>query len=102
LRERRKSFRVEWHSPAEIYDSKGRFALGCIVSNFSNGGARITGVEPAAIPDEFILRISPHSPRRRCRVVWRKKDGVGVRFVDQARPAAAQAPNVSRQRKPVA
>ena len=61
MRERRKNFRVEWNSPAKIYDCKGHFALPCIVSNFSNGGARIAGVEPGTVPDEFILRISPHS-----------------------------------------
>ena len=26
MRERRKNFRVEWKSPAKIYDRRGRFA----------------------------------------------------------------------------
>ena len=47
MRERRKNFRVEWNSPGKIYHRSGRFAGLCTVSNFSNGGARITGVEPA-------------------------------------------------------
>ena len=41
MRERRKSFRVEWNSAAKIYDLDGRFARPCVVSNFSNGGAKI-------------------------------------------------------------
>jgi hypothetical protein len=66
-RERPKSFRVEWHSPATIYD--GKLARPCIVSNFSNGGAKITGVMAATIPDQFALRITSHGSRiRKCRV----------------------------------
>ena len=66
MRERRKNFRVEWNSLGTIYDRNGRFARRCIVSNFSNGGARITGVEPSTVPDEFILRISPHGRAHDC------------------------------------
>ena len=47
MRERRKNFRVEWNSAAKIYDRDGRFARLCIVSNFSNGGAKIIGLDPA-------------------------------------------------------
>ena len=61
MRERRKHFRVEWNSPAKIYDRHGRFVGQCIVSNFSNSGARITGLDTRIVPDAFILRISPHS-----------------------------------------
>ena len=85
MRERRKSFRVEWNSPAKIYDCNDRFARPCVVSNFSNGGAKIVGIEPAAVPDEFILRITPHSPAHKCHVTWRSKEGLGVEFVDNAR-----------------
>jgi PilZ domain len=99
LRERRNNFRVEWNSPAKIYDCNGRFAVSCIVSNFSNGGAKIAGVEPSSIPDEFILRISPHSPARRCRVTRRSKDGLGVEFADNAKGTSGQA--LGRHRKPV-
>src|SRR5580704_8643587 len=80
-RERRKSFRVEWHSPATIY--QGKFARSCIVSNFSNGGAKITGVTAATIPDEFALRIFSHDSRiRKCRVLWRSDDTLRVQFID--------------------
>src|ERR1700733_7583475 len=63
-RERRKSFRVEWHSPATIY--QGKLARPCVVSNFSNGGAKITGVGAAIIPDEFALRINSHDTSPPC------------------------------------
>src|ERR1019366_5266735 len=77
MRERRKNFRVEWNSPAKIYDHDGRFARLCIVSNFSNGGAKIIGLERSTIPDEFILRISPRGRAQRCHVIRRSKEGLG-------------------------
>jgi PilZ domain len=80
MRERRKNFRVEWNSPGKIYDRNGRLAWPCIVSNFSNGGAKIVGVEPSKVPDNFILRISPHGRPYECHVIRRSKEGLGVEF----------------------
>jgi hypothetical protein len=80
MRERRKNFRVEWNSPARIYDNHGRLTGRCIVSNFSNGGAKIIDLEPPTVPDEFILRMTPRGRAKRCRVIRRSKDGLGVEF----------------------
>jgi PilZ domain len=99
LRERRKSFRVEWNSSAKIYDCNDRFVRSCVVSNFSNGGAKIVGIEPATVPDEFILRITPHSPAHKCHVMWRSKEGLGVEFVDNRK--AAVEPALGRPQKSV-
>jgi hypothetical protein len=89
-RERRKSFRVEWHSPATIYDRE--LARPCIVSNFSNGGAKITGMGVASIPDEFALRITSHDSRiRKCRVLWRSDDTLRVEFTDSVTSAKKPA-----------
>jgi PilZ domain len=81
-RERRKNFRVEWNSSARIY--YGELDRPCILSNLSNGGARITGVRADTFPDEFLLRITPHGHVRKCRVLWRTDDALGVQFVDRA------------------
>jgi|SRR6516164_3224921 len=89
MRERRESFRVEWNSPAKMYDCDGRFVRACIVSNFSNGGAKITGIDIAAVADEFMLRITPHSRPHRCRVIWRSKDSLGCAFADSPDGEAA-------------
>ena len=97
MRERRKNFRVEWNSPGKIYDRNGRFERHCIVSDFSDGGAKIVGLEPNTVPDEFILRISPHGHDDRCRVAWRSKDGLGVEFIDGAK--GASEPAINRRRK---
>jgi PilZ domain len=95
-RERRKNFRVEWHSPATIYDSERHLDHPCILSNFSNGGAEITGVRAATIPDEFMLQITRDDGRtRKCRVVWRTDDTLGVEFTD--RLTNADAPNLGKR-----
>ena len=85
MRERRKNFRVEWNSPAKIYDRNDRSIQPCIVRNFSNGGARIVGIVSKTVPDEFILRLSSRGGSHRCRVTWRSKDGIGVKFIDDAK-----------------
>ncbi len=97
MRERRKNFRVEWNSPGKMYHRNGRFARLCIVSNFSNGGARITGVEPGTVPDEFILRIFPHGHTYECHVTWRSKDGLGVEFAGDAKDI--REPAIGRPQK---
>ena len=97
MREHRKNFRVKWNSPGTIYDRNGRFARRCVVSNFSNGGAKIVGLEPSIVPDEFILRISPHGHAHRCLVAWRSKDGLGVEFTDGAKATSERV--IGRRRK---
>jgi hypothetical protein len=100
MRERRESFRVEWNSQAMMYDHDGRFARACIVSNFSNGGAKITGIDIAAVADEFMLRITPHSRLHRCRVIWRSKDSLGCAFADS--PDSVGETALGRRRKRLA
>jgi hypothetical protein len=57
------------------------------VSNFSNGGAQITGIRVKTIPDEFKLHIAPGQGRARpCRVIWRTDDALGVEFTDRFEP----------------
>jgi PilZ domain len=86
-RDRRKNFRVEWNSPSTIYDVGRHLERPCIVSDFSNGGAKITGVRTKTIPDEFKLRISHSQGRARtCHVIWRTDDTLGVEFTDSSEP----------------
>jgi hypothetical protein len=75
-RDRRRNFRVEWNSPSTVYDVDRHFERPCVVSNFSNDGARITGVRVGAIPDERIARVQARA--RKCRVIWRTDDSLGV------------------------
>ena len=88
LHERRKSFRVEWNSPATIHD--GSLDRPCILSNFSNTGAKITKVVPATIPDEFMLSITPRGRKRACRVRWRYGESIGIEFTDRGESPAEE------------
>jgi hypothetical protein len=81
-RERRKDFRIEWNLLATIGDAERHLARPCILSNFSNADAEITGVRARTIPDEFILQITPRDSRK-CRVVWRTEDSLRVEFTDR-------------------
>ncbi len=67
-----------------ICDTEGDSERPCILSNFSNAGAKITGVRPATVPDEFMLRITPRGRMRKCRVLWRStsSDTLGALFTD--------------------
>jgi hypothetical protein len=71
---------VEWNSGARIF--YGEWVRPCVLSNRSNGGARITAVRAYAFPGEFMLRATPRGRIHKCRVLWRTNDALGVRFTD--------------------
>jgi PilZ domain len=100
-RERRKNFRVEWNSPATIYGLDRHSPRHCILSNFSNGGAKISGVRASTIPDEFKVRIPHgHGRSRKCRVIWHSDDTLGIEFTDRIK--SAKKPNLKQTaREPV-
>lgn len=55
--------------------------IDCIIRNLSEKGAMVTLEGAAGIPNEFTLLIKPELIKRNCRVVWRKADRIGVRFM---------------------
>lgn len=98
-RERRKNFRVEWNSSAVFYARDEENGSTCVVNDFSNGGAKITGIAPSAVPDHFTLRMAGSLKTHKCHVLWRSADALGVEFVDQtASSKGVRAP--SKTRKP--
>jgi hypothetical protein len=100
LHDRRKNFRVEWNSPGTIYNREGESGYRCIVKDLSNGGVKISGVVVADVPDQFTLHIAGDSRTRRCEVLWRKADTLGVKFTD--RPALTDksiAPHARRAKR---
>lgn len=61
---------------------------GCALSDISETGARIDVEDSDTVPDGFLLRLSGNgAARRKCRVVWRKPQQIGVKF--EARLAAS-------------
>jgi PilZ domain len=54
---------------------------GCVLSDVSDTGARIDIDETKTLADHFTLFLSSNgSARRKCKVVWRKPNQIGVTF----------------------
>lgn len=54
----------------------------CVVLDISESGARLDVDASATVPQHFKLLIDVDGSERRCEVVWRKENAVGVRFCD--------------------
>lgn len=52
----------------------------CRVSDLSETGARLSLHDSAALPDFFTLRLAAPERERECRVVWRSRNLIGVKF----------------------
>ncbi len=53
----------------------------CLLSDISDTGARIDFEDTKRIPNSFMLLLSSNGlARRKCRVVWRKPQQIGVTF----------------------
>lgn len=53
----------------------------CVLWDISEGGAKLTVASHKALPDKFILRKSRDDANgRRCAVVWRSTEEIGIRF----------------------
>jgi hypothetical protein len=54
---------------------------GCALFDISETGARIDVENSETIPDKFVLLLASNGKaRRRCRVVWRQPNQIGVKF----------------------
>jgi hypothetical protein len=54
--------------------------IDCRVRDLSLGGACVTVMSPAGIPNEFDLMLDGDKITRQCRVAWRAADRMGVAF----------------------
>jgi hypothetical protein len=78
----RKHRRVELDYMARIMSLKAETICDCALIDVSDGGARLAVLAVEIVPDEFLLTFSKSSDvSRRCKVMWRKDDEVGVTFV---------------------
>ena len=76
-KEKRKPFR----HPGRIFLWEGQ-PVDCIVVDISKGGAMLSVDDVGAIPDTFLLMLSPSGGvRRKCKVVRRSMQEIGVQFV---------------------
>jgi hypothetical protein len=79
--DRRRHSRQTVQLPATVDLLDGQPPSQCVVTEISALGARISLQNPAQLPDEFVLRFGPSGgPSRKCRLVWRGNEHVGVEF----------------------
>jgi hypothetical protein len=64
-----------------------RAAFSCAVRNLSEAGAALDVPYVLAIPHEFTLIMETDQLSRRCRVIWRKENQIGVAFKSGNQPA---------------
>src|SRR5262245_36155689 len=78
----RQSRRHRVSCPAWIDVLDGSPVLSCTLSDVSEAGARLATESPKLLPKQFSLILSSDgSVRRRCRVIWRSDNQVGVRYL---------------------
>jgi|SRR5712691_2028842 len=57
----------------------------CMICDISQRGARIALAGKSDIPDEFRLMLGGGGAHRRCRVVWRTEQQIGIEFLTELR-----------------
>jgi hypothetical protein len=79
--ERRKHNRIKLNRPGVVGVGHGHAIGEGIVSDLSEGGARLTIAREFGVPDEFVLLVSTEGESwRRCQVVRRAWCEIAVRF----------------------
>jgi hypothetical protein len=54
---------------------------GCVLTDVTDAGGRINIEDSTTVPDQFMLFLASNgSARRKCRVIWRNPNQVGVSF----------------------
>lgn len=83
--ERRKSARRPLRYPARLDFGPDSPRWDCTLQDISEGGAKLALSGPDTVPDEFnlLLAIGPKTSRR-CKLVWRNDEYLGVQFLGAA------------------
>jgi PilZ domain len=101
--EKRKNVRRAITYPAFLEFGDGLPARECTLCDASQEGAQLVVAEPNSLPEEFILALSSDgAARRRCRVIWRTENQIGVEFVKDRKKAPTPMPTRMRRPEPAA
>ena len=80
--EKRKDHRQLLKYPAKIEIGDGTPPRPCVLTDVSASGARVIVDAPDQIPDCFsLLLAAEHGTQRRCKVVWREANQLGLEFM---------------------
>lgn len=84
--EKRKSCRKRTQFDALVVRPDRSVVGTCTIADISNSGARLKCDSAENFPNAFYLLISKNAKvHRRCDVVWREEDGLGVQFLRKQR-----------------
>ncbi len=94
MAERRRETRQKTFLKGRILFNKGASSMDCLVRDMSPDGARLSLTETTVLPGAFDLYIPQKEKTYRANLAWRRADGVGITFVDEAAalPAVAVSP----------
>jgi hypothetical protein len=77
----RKHARKQFHWQAKIFTANDA-PRSCSVTDVSQSGARLKVDKPDELPEKFFLVLTTTGKTRRlCRVIWRSRKDLGVKFV---------------------
>ena len=86
-----------------IVFNNGASSMDCLVRDFSSSGARLALSESSTLPEVFDLYIPQKDRTYRSTLRWRRADGVGITFADEAaKPASVAAPAPTAAAEPAA
>lgn len=74
----------------KIYRLNGAHAVDCQMRDFSETGARLIIKDQLALPNEFRLVLPSDGSMRFAKVVWRRGELAGIRFMSDAGDAPAE------------
>jgi hypothetical protein len=82
LKVKRRQLRRRRHQSAWITLPDQKARQECAVQDVSVDGAKITLDAKLDVESQIGLAFVPHGPARRCAVVWRRGNMLGIKFVD--------------------
>ncbi|GJD77902.1 PilZ domain-containing protein [Methylobacterium gregans] len=90
--EHRNEVRQRVFLKGRISFNNGASSMDCMVRDFSPSGARLALSETATLPASFDLYIPQKDRTYRATLRWRREDGIGVTFAEEAAAAAPPPP----------
>ena len=85
MQDRRRVQRTSVLKTAKIILHSGATPFDCTLLNLTNLGSCIALTSPGVVPDAFELSFDHAVSSRKCHVIWRSEDKLGVSFGDPAR-----------------
>lgn len=77
-RERRDTTRKYTYLHALLFTGAGTFLGKCIVKDINESGAKLVYSAAEELPEQLLLTMG--MDRQYCRVMWRNREEIGVRF----------------------